>query len=213
MVSARTTIAALALAMGVGNATAGVVIGATAISSPQGTNGGFPLTNIINQSSLSAAYVSGVTDFASYTATTTSGQITGSGFTNTSSTGPQQFTFDLGALFNIDGIAIWNTNSVGAVSEFDVYADNDDNFSNGVGTQILGASLLDFSESANVFLFAGAQTRYIHVQGLASLAPPDFYGLNEVVFSSTPSAVPEPATLALTGLALAVMAGLRLRRG
>ena len=203
------------LACAASAASATTVIGSTAISSPQGELGSFRLVNIINQSSLSANYVSGVTDFATFTASTTSGQLTGSGFTSTESNGPQQFTFDLGALFDVDGVAVWNTNSVGAVSRFEMYADNDDDFSNGVGALILGpSSLATNSASADVFSFASTQTRYIHLQGLASLAPPDFYGLNEVAFrgQAAGTRVPEPASLALAGIALAAAGAASRRR-
>ncbi len=213
VLSALSLTLTLALAAGMGNASASTVIGATGVSSPQGTLGGrYPLVNTINQSSLSATYVSGITDFASYTATTTSGQLIGSGFTGFSTNGPQQFTFDLGASFSIDGIAIWNTDSVGAISRFDVYADDDGDFSNGVGAQILGPSSLNTSSAANVFDFASVQTRYVHLQGLASLDAPDFYGLNEVVFSGTTAPVPEPETYALMLAGLAMVGAAARRR-
>lgn len=205
-----------ALALATAGASATAVIGAIGITSPQGDFGGAnALANIINQSSLSAGYTSGVTNFAVYTAATTSGQLTGAGFTATESNGPQQFTFDLGALFDIDGVAVWNTNSVGAITRFEMYADNDDDFSNGVGALILGpSSLATNSASADVFSFGSTQTRYVHLQGLASLAPPDFYGLNEVVFrgQAAGTQVPEPASLGLAALALAAAGAASRRR-
>ena len=66
-------------------ATADVMIDPTAVSSPSGDFGGaFALVNMINQSGLSATYISGVTDFATFTATTTHNSPAGgtnSGFT------------------------------------------------------------------------------------------------------------------------------------
>lgn len=186
------------------------IIGATSVSSPQGAFGGFPLENIINQSGLSAVYVSGATDFDTFTAATTGAGLSGSGFTGQQDNGPQQFIFDLGGAQTIDALAIWNSGSVGSISRFEVYADNDGNFANGTTGLLVGPSPLGTNASpAQVFAFAGTSTRYVIFNGLASLAPPDFYGLNEVAFRGA-SDVPEPATLLLAGLGAA--AAIRRRR-
>lgn len=175
------------------------ILQATAISSPQGDLGG--LANIINQSGLSAGYTSGVTDFATYTAATTHAGLSGVGFTGTETSGPQQFSLDLGSVLGIDGIAIWNTSSVGAVTSFQIWADNDMNSGNGTTGLLLGSTALGAAGPAQVFGFGATSTRYIHVEGLSSLAPPDFYGLAEVAFRG--AQIPEPTSLALVGLGLA----------
>ena len=208
---AKTVCAFAFMAFGAVPASAGVIIGATSVSSPQGDFGGdFPLVNIINQSGLSAAYTSGVTDFATYTASATHEGLAGTGFTNTESAGPQQFTFDLGSIQSIDAIAIWNTASVGAVTRIEVLFDSDADFGNGTSGVLVAASALGAAGPANVFSFSSTATRFVHINGLATLQSPDFYGLGEVMFSS--AAIPEPGTLAILGLGLAGLAAMRRRK-
>lgn len=175
---------------------AGVIVGATAASSPEGGD----MSNVINQSGLSATYTSGVTDFATFTSTTTSAGLGGAvSFTNTQNNGPQTFTFNLGSILSIGGIAIWNTSSAGRVTEFHLLADTDGDASNGGTTSLLPTTALGNGGGlAYVFSFGPISTQFIHVVGTNSLAPPDFYGLAEVAFDQVvDTGVPEPSTLAL----------------
>ena len=188
------------------SAKAALMIRAVSVSSPQDELSGFPLVDIINQSGLSATYASGLTDFNTFTSTTTTPGLRSAGFTGIRSTGPQQFTFDLGTVVTIDAIAIWNTNSVGAINNFSLFSDSDSNFGNGTSQLLLGPTeLLVFNDPvpAQVFGFSTTSTRFIHINGLNSLDPPDFYGLSEVAFSQVPSAVPEPRSLILLIIGLA----------
>ncbi len=195
---------------------AGAILGATSVTSPQGDFGGSAeLANIINQTGLSATYTSGITDFDTFTAATTHEDLSGTGFTGTESSGPQQFTFDLGLMSLIDGLAIWNTASVGAITSFRVLYDTDADFGNGTSGELLGSTPLGAAGPAQVFSFGSVSTRYIHVEGLTSLEPPDYYGLGEVAFRSAGvSPIPEPSTLISGGIAVGLMAvaGLRRRR-
>lgn len=192
-------------------ANADIMIGAVSVSSPQGNIGGIhDIGNIINQSGLSAAYTSGVTDFATFAAGTTHLGLTGTGFTGSETQGPQQFTFDLGAVTLINGVAVWNTTSVGAISSFSLLADTDSDFGNGVSATLVAATALATPGSpvpAQVFSFAPTATRYVHFNGLSSLAPPDYYGLGEVAFSVVPT--PSAVLLGCIGLG---MASRRLKR-
>jgi len=200
---------------------AGVIVQATSISSPQGSfsTAGYELTQIINQSGLSAGYTGGVTDFDSFLASATHdsgvGTTTNTGFTNTAGGFPQQITFNFGSLFSISGLGFWATSNIGTVTEFRLFADDDSDPTNGVGGQLGGT----FNAAANggtasagqVFSFGAASTQFVHLYvdntaGGTGLFP----GIGEVVFNaSNASAVPEPAT---TALVLIGLAGVVLRR-
>ena len=167
--------ASLLLLVGAASAQAAFVTGAVSISSPQGAHPNHDLFNIINQSGLSATYTSGVTDFDVFAATTTGSGLSGSGFTNTSSRGPQQFTFDLGALYTIDAIALWNSGSSGSITRFEVYSDTDADFGNGTSGLLLAPAALSTSTApAQVFGFTATDTQFVHINALVTTEPPDY---------------------------------------
>ena len=186
----------------------------TSAVSVQSTHGGlssyFALDNIINQSSLSSSYISGVTDFA-VGSSATSGLLSGSGFDAVESYGPIQFSFDLGTSLTIDALAIWNTNSVGAISQIEIWSDNDMDWSNGATSMLVGSSALTTSSSSDIFSFSAIDSQFFHINALSSLAPPDYYGLNEVAFSEVVN-VPEPSILFLMGAGLAGLGFARRRK-
>ena len=180
------------------------LIGATGISSPQGSFPGSPLEDIINQSGLTNTYQSGVTVFDGFVASTLHTGVAESGFTNTNDNGPQQFIFDLGEVLSIDAIGIWNSGSAGSIISFELLADDDDDFSNGTVTQLLGPTNLDINGAiGQAFEFGPVSTRYVVINGLDTTQPPDFYGLGEVVFR-TSVAIPEPglSLIALSSLSI-----------
>ncbi len=185
-------------------ANASTIIGINAISSPQGDFGSpFALVNAINQSGLSAGYTSGVTDFASYTAgaTHSSPGSINSGFTNTRSL-PQIFSLDIGSMQTIDGFAIWANENPGSLTSFNLWADTDNNFGNGVGS-LLGSFNVSGSStisSADVGSFLAVSTQYLHID---ATAPSDLIvGIGEFALRSAAAAVPEPTSLALLTIGL-----------
>ncbi|MEP7365341.1 MAG: PEP-CTERM sorting domain-containing protein [Acidobacteriota bacterium] len=202
---------------------AGVIVQATGISSPQGTQSasGYELIQIVNQSGLSAAYTSGVTDFDTYLASTThnSGDeytTTNTGFTNTLGGFPQIITFDLGGVYSISGLGFWATANIGTVTQFRLFADNDGDPNNGVGTQLGGT----FNALANggaagpgqVFSFGTTLTQFIHlyVDDSSWIDNEVYPGIGEVVFNAGASSeVPEPST---TMLVLIGVAGIAIGR-
>lgn len=181
---------------------AGHILSADTVSSPQGELEAYPLVQIIDQSGLSANYFSGLTDFESFVSTAMSTALGDAGFTATESFGPQIFTFGFNQAVNLDGIAVWNTGSAGAVNLFSLFADTDTDFYNGTQAELISQKSLDAvigngSVAAQAFQFDTTATRYIHLVGLSSLAAPDFYGFSEVAFSLAATPVPLPATLGM----------------
>ena len=190
------------------------ILGISAISSPQGDFGSlFALDNAINQSGLSVGYTSGVTNFASYVASTThaSEASFNSGFTRTVGL-PQIFSFDIGSVQAVDGFAIWATDNLGSVTAFNLYADNDNNFGNGVGSllgafNVSGESALSF---ADVRSFSAVSTRYLQLQ---VNAPADFNaGIGEFALRKASTTVPEPSTYAMMGAGLLALGLISRRR-
>jgi len=206
-------LAAVSLAVSCQVAQAGVIVQATAISASHPDFGGsYALVNQINQSGLSAGYVAGVTDFDSFVASTThNGALAlNSGF----SVGPfGSFSYDLGAVYNIDAIGLWATANTGSVLNFNLYADSDNDFSNGNSGLLGGFTALGSNyttaDPGQAFTFGDVSTRYVHMEILTTDggAQP---GLGEVVFR-TATVVPEPEPLALFAAGL-IPVCLRLRR-
>lgn len=190
-----------------------VVLGPVSISSP-GTQVGSnsAIQKIIDQSGLTVGYTSGESDFASYVASTSTGtspQL--SGIVVGQVGDPRLFSFDLGAEYAVSAIGIWTAGTLWS-TEFELFADDDFDFTNGVGASILGSSTLSLTGQA--FSFSEIRTRYVHFTGPAVTArSASAYGLSEVVFGGrTVSTVPEPSMLALFLAGLALLTGAAMRR-
>lgn len=186
-----------------------------ASSSPQGSFGGaYAIENAGNQSGLSAGYVSGFTSFDGFVSVATHSSPdngANSGFTASNGV-PQQFTFDLGAIHDVDGFAFWSTDNIGSVTSFELFADNDGNFGNG-GLQSLGFFNVGRDagsvSSAQVGSFGWTTTQYFHVNvlgmdGGTGLTP----GIGEMAFRQAP----EPGSIVLLGLGALGLATVGLRR-
>ncbi|MBK6739398.1 MAG: hypothetical protein IPG64_16815 [Haliea sp.] len=124
------------------------------------------------------------------------------------------FTFDLGDVYNVDGMAVWNFtsrfNAVTIRSSID--------FGSFSSIRALRLTLIGVAGPAPAEIFSFTTTaRYISI-GVTSIHGSTLpaLGLSEVMFTGTkPTEVPVPATLTLLGVGLPGLAGRggrRLRR-
>ena len=171
------------------------------------------ISNITNQSGLSANYTSGVTDFNSYVATTTKNSETINDiFLFAGNSGV--ITFDLGASYTLNALALWPmSNTPVAMRDFNLYADTDADTSN------LGTSLGSFNSAfpypgsnqplAQVFNFGATNTQFVQME-ITSNAGATVTGLNEVAFAE---AVPwETDALSVIGTTLLFAGGVWAKR-
>lgn len=183
------------------------------VNEPDDLDGTFyPADNLINQSGLSANYISGVTDFNAFTATTTVDSSIGvggqAGIPQPSA--PINFDIDMGSLVTIDAIALW-TQGTGAASinTFDLIVSNASDFS---AATTLGSFTMvntDLPALANIFTFTAIQTQFIRLSATSNLGYPIATRFNEF---AARSAVPLPAAVWLFGSGLLGLVGIARRK-
>lgn len=171
----------------------------------------YPADNLINQSGLSANYVSGVTDFNAFTATTTVDSSIGIGGQAGMPTPsmPINFDLDLGGLVTIDAIALW-TQGTGAasISTFDLLVSNVSDFSSATTLGSFTMVNTDLPALANIFTFTATQTQFIRLSVTSNLGYPIATRFNEF---AARSAVPLPAAVWLFSSGLLGLVGMSRR--
>ncbi len=208
---------ALALVGGVQNATAapGAIFSATGATINSGGPGSGSIADTFDQSGLSASYVSDVTGFDAFVATTTHTTTFG-GFEWFSNFGSvaASVTYDLGSVRSFDRLALWNEESSGAGSLLDLWTSLDDT------TYTPLASLNPTVNPAANYLAEvfslGATTRYVRFDMSGCPNGSGTYAacaIGEVAFRSAEGAqIPEPTMLGLLGLGLVGLVGSRRRK-
>lgn len=175
-----------------------------------------PISNLHNMSGLSDPYISGVTDFDSYTAVTTHNYLKELEWQTTKDIDSGFLYLDLGQDYSVDKFALWNEDFQG-VKDFEVsWATNSSPSNWSSSIQFPGTfNTYNVDYLPQVYEFSGSTlARYFRINILDSYDRStqlfDNVGIGEIAFSANP--VPEPTTLFLLGGGLVTLLGLRRRR-
>jgi len=199
---------AIALSVTSMSVSAAVIRGAVSATTDMGES--FPLVHAINQTGLSAGYVSGVTDFDTYVPATTHDSQPGTDWTATSNTGAA--VFDLGSLYRVNAAALWNFGGTGGnisfgIDDLTLEYSIDNVLFNSIGAFSLTQGVTGVVTPADVLSFGAIDARYIRMNVLTNFG--NGSALGEIAFRQ---AVPEPGTLAILGLGLVGLAATHRRR-
>ena len=186
-----------------------VIVGSTASSAATTATGA--IDHIVDQTGLSAPYISGVTDFDSYVRPTTHDSVP-DGTTWTYNGVNAVITFDLGTSYKLNALALWSldsTNASSGVRDFDLYADIDADPSS-LGTLLgsFNASTFANPVQSQVFDFTVTDTQYIQMQ-VNSNGGATTTGLGEVAFRAVPW---ETDVLSVIGTTLLFAGGVWTKR-
>lgn len=191
-----------------------VIISPVAASASSEFDSEAEIGNTIDQSGLSMGFTSGVTDFDAYIASNPTHTIFYQDFEWFTPDGVTSATvdYDLGGVFNIDRMALWNEESSG-LGQFNILVSQDN-----VNFTIIGSNLSPFDNpelvdySAEVFDIQDSLARYVRLE-VSNCPQPDpgsfvGCGIGEIAFATRDEipSQPEPATilglLAVSGLGL-----------
>jgi hypothetical protein len=184
-----------------------VMLDPTSVTSAMGSlsSGGYAdLPNLINQSGLSSPYTSGVTNFTSYTNTTTA--LGGDQYTWTAAQGyvTGNVDFYLGGTYTLDALSLWTLAGAAqtiSVKQFTLLASNSSTFSTYTTLGTYTATepgINSTSVSAQVFDFTATSASYIRIEIQSNYGNMNYSGMGEVAFGAV---IPEPSSLALCGIA------------
>lgn len=139
-----------------------------------------PIGTTIDQSGLSASYVSGVTDFDTYVPATNHGTDPAD-YWDSDQTFPKIVTFDLGQDFDINGFAYWRAFGGGeTIGVFELFTDADDDYDN--GAELIQSFIGDDVNGGQPFTFDAVNTRYVHLRILSNQGSFSFFSVGEFAF-------------------------------
>ena len=187
-------------------ARAGVILQPASASTNMG--GSFPPGNTRNQSGLSAGYTSGVTDFDAYLASnpTHNSLLFANNWISAEGSTSGNFDFALGGTFTLESFALWNLgDGLGDnVRGFELLADDDAAFTSPTSLGTFTAAHNKGptnATSAEVFTFSPTSAAFVRMVITSNWGGTTFTNFGEAAFEvqTSPTAVPEPASLALLG--------------
>ena len=108
------------------------------------------------------------------------------------------FTLDLGSVYSLKTMAFWNDNTTGAVSSFELFADEDNIYDNGPGSSFLVSDVersnteltiagVNYLQPA-IFSFLPVSTRYVHFSVIDEHSDFRIFraNLGQIVFEAVP---------------------------
>lgn len=218
----KLAIAAALSAAALSSAQAGVVVSAQSAQVLTSGPGVGAITSTFDQYGLITDYTSGVTDFDTYIASNPlhvwDFSVVDAGTTyyyewfSNFGTSTATISYDLGETRFTQGMALWNEDGNG-IGKLNILGSVD-----GITWTALGSNLSPTNNaegvdySANVFTWDAIATRYIKLEASQCPASGTWVGcsVGEVAFNVTD--VPEPSSVAMAGLGLAVVGAVAARR-
>jgi hypothetical protein len=208
-------------------AQAGPILMATGATTDMGSfNATYSPTNAIDQSGLAAGYTSGVTDFDTFVASTSTlfGASGANPWFSAQGVFTGNFDFDLGGTYTLSSFALWNDpQDVGnqGIQDFSLYADDNSAFSSptllGSYTAAEGTGTFGNLEDLNlgqIFTFFSTEASFVRMAIESNYGSTSVTGFTEAAFEiAGPTPIPEPGSLLLLGAGVTgVVATLRKRK-